>query len=124
MFIRLNKKHLSARKFDFEVTIGNSVFIFKGDDAIEADKTIREYVNITKNKKEMVKYGDYVYMTKEQREKLERRFGLAVVADKLEDLDIYIGKTGRKYKDHYLTLLGFLKRDGREQGRSSEFARL
>lgn len=61
------------------------------------------------------KFLDSVYLAKDEYQKLLNKFGNATTQDKIEDLDLYIGSTGRKYKSHYKTILQWDKKKKREQ---------
>ena len=62
------------------------------------------------NKKD--KYGDFVKLTKDEHTKLTGRYSDIAIKSKIEDLNNYIGSTGKKYKSHYHTILAWLRKDG------------
>lgn len=74
--------------------------------------TVAQQIKESKRKenKEKIKYCDTVFLTHEEYEKLSTQFGKNVVDKKIERLDYY--QTEKKhYKDHYKTLLNWLKAD-------------
>jgi len=70
-----------------------------------------------KKREEKREYAPRVFLTEEEYRKLGKRFGESVVQGKIEDLSCYLGNNvpANKYKDHYLTLLKWLKKDAPEQ---------
>lgn len=58
------------------------------------------------------KYLEYVYLSKEEHQKLLDTFGESVLNAKLESLNNYIGSKGVKYKSHYHTILSWSRKDG------------
>ena len=55
-----------------------------------------------------------IKLSKEEHEKLIKLFGEAGTRDRVENLSLYIGSTGKKYASHYLTILAWDKRDKKE----------
>ena len=77
-----------------------------------------------KNKEEIKKkregntktlYGDYVLLTGKEYKTLKHTLGKNVTDGLIDDLNNYIGSTGRVYKSHYHTILRWAKKDGRTQ---------
>jgi len=62
-------------------------------------------------KEEKVKHLDFVFLTSEEHKKLLARYGDNNTRKLVEALNRYIGQSGKQYKSHYFTLLGFAKRD-------------
>ena len=67
-------------------------------------------------------FGEFVKLTESQHLTLIQKFGEGGTRDRIEALDIYIGKIGereaaKKYKSHYHTILAF---DRMDQGRARE----
>lgn len=63
---------------------------------------------------------DFVFLTEAELQKLKERFGDRGLRERVENLNIYIGKIGevaanRKYKSHYYTILEWEKRDAKER---------
>jgi predicted phage replisome organizer len=58
-------------------------------------------------------YAPKVFLAKKEYDKLCKRFGPSTVDSKIEDLSCYLGNNVPigKYKDHYLTLTRWLKKD-------------
>lgn len=65
-----------------------------------------------KEKKTKHKFLDSVYMTREQKDKLVEKYGEKMTDKFIERLDNYIGSKGKKYKDHYKTILTRMDREG------------
>lgn len=62
------------------------------------------------------KFGEIVTMTEEQYDKLVDTYG-QVTADRFIDkVDLYCGSKGKKYKDYYLTIINWIKRDEEKNG--------
>jgi hypothetical protein len=57
------------------------------------------------------KYSDYVSMTTEEYEKLKEQFGEQGTLERIDKLNLYKGSTGKKYKDDYLTILSWERRN-------------
>lgn len=63
-----------------------------------------------KKKKDSIpkdKYLEFVFFTKEQKLKLDEKYG-AKVEPMIEMLNNYIGQSGKKYKSHYHVMLGWV----------------
>lgn len=54
---------------------------------------------------EKVKHMDFIYLTDIEYDKLVKGLGESRVIGLIEDLNNYIGSTGKKYKSHYFTIL-------------------
>ena len=67
-----------------------------------------------KESKEEVKskYLEFVFLTSEEYKKLFIKYGENPTGKLIANLNRYLGQSGKKYKSHYYTLLGFAKRDG------------
>lgn len=63
------------------------------------------------SKKTKQKFLDSVYMTREQKDKLVEKYGDKMTDKFIERLDNYIGSKGKKYKDHYKTILNWMDRE-------------
>lgn len=57
------------------------------------------------------KYTDYVSMTQAEYEKLIEQFGEKGTKDRIENLNLYKGSTGKKYKSDYLTILNWERKN-------------
>ena len=62
-------------------------------------------------REEKVKHLEFVYLTNEEHKKLLTRYGDKNTRKLIADLNRYLGQSGKKYKSHYYTLLGFARRD-------------
>lgn len=95
-------KHRESKKLGVtdDVTLRNAT-----DIELEEDKK--------KNKKEKVKkkYADRVSMTSEEYSKLVEQFGEEGSKDRIENLNLYKGSTGKTYKDDYLTILAWERKN-------------
>lgn len=58
------------------------------------------------------KHLEFVFLTKNEYQKLTEQYSISVIKSKIEDLNNYIGSKGKKYKSHYHTILAWLRRDG------------
>jgi len=56
------------------------------------------------------KYLEFVFFTKEEKSKLDERYG-SKVGDMIEVLNNYIGQSGKKYKSHYHAMLGWVAKE-------------
>ena len=59
-----------------------------------------------------IKYSKYVRMTELQYKKLNEGYWEFIIKNYIENLDNYMGSSGKKYKCHYRTILGWIKKDG------------
>ena len=57
------------------------------------------------------KYLDFVFLTKEEYQKLIEKLGERVLKSFIERLNNYIGSKGKKYKSHYHTILAWHNKD-------------
>lgn len=75
----------------------------------EEEKEEEDNKKNKKNKKEYAKldFAELVKVSPEEYEKLVERFGEKEAKERLINLDLYIGSTGKKYKSHYLTILNW-----------------
>ena len=79
----------------------------KQDNNIKADKS-------TSSPKK--KYGEIVSMTEEQYDKLVEAYGTVTTDRFIDKVDLYCGSKGKKYKDYYLTVINWIKRDEEKNG--------
>jgi hypothetical protein len=83
------------------------------DDSKSAQSKVnKSKVNKTKEK-EIIKYAEYVSMTQSEYEKLIEQFGEQGTKDRIENLNLYKGSTGKKYKDDYLTILAWERKNNK-----------
>jgi DNA replication protein DnaD len=64
-----------------------------------------------KNEKKKDIYADFVSMTQSEYEKLINEFGEEGTKERIERLSLYKGSTGKKYKDDYLTILSWARKE-------------
>ena len=67
--------------------------------------------NDNNDKKLKEKYSEFVSLTEDEYSKLIEKFGESDTKDKIENLNNYIGSTGKKYKSHYHTILNWSKKN-------------
>jgi hypothetical protein len=90
-----------------EIQIGltqmaKQIDIMLGEDKVKPPK-------ITKPKK--VRYAEYVTMTEQEHAKLIEQFGVIGTEDRIDNLNLYKGSTGRKYASDYLTILAWERKN-------------
>lgn len=71
-----------------------------------------------KESKEKKKFYDTVFLSNEEYEKLSTQFGQKETESKIERLDYYQTENEKHYKDHYKTLLNWLKKDKEKEASS------
>ena len=66
-----------------------------------------------KNKEDKDIYGDFsnVRLSKDEYEKLINTYSEKTTKEFVEKLDAYIASTGKKYKNHYATILTWIRKD-------------
>lgn len=64
-----------------------------------------------KRQRQKERFLNHVFLTQQEYGLLEKDFGEIVTNKKIEDLDDYIGSTGKRYKSHYHTLRAWLRKD-------------
>lgn len=57
------------------------------------------------------KFLDSILLTTEEYKKLINEYGEGIIEKKIEDLQRYIARTGKKYASHYLTIKAWLRKD-------------
>lgn len=77
--------------------------------------------NVTKKPLQSIKkaygLGNNVLISEEEHEKLLEKFGGPGVLERIDKLSAYIGSTGKKYKNHYMTILNWEMR-GKDNART------
>ena len=63
------------------------------------------------------KYLDFVFLTKNEYDKLTEQFGEQGTKDRIEVLNNGIGSKGYKYKSHYFTILSWERKDNKPNKR-------
>ena len=64
-------------------------------------------------------YAEYVSMKPEEYEKLIETFGKDGTEERIENLNLYKGSKGVKYKSDYMTILGWERKNKKQQGNPS-----
>jgi len=67
------------------------------------------------NVKDKEKYGEFVFLTKDQYERLIDRFGEEGTKDRIENLNEGIGSKGYKYDSHYHTILSWERKNKKKK---------
>lgn len=62
------------------------------------------------------KYAEHVSLTEEEYQKLVAQFGKEGTQDKIENLNLYKGSKGKKYKSDYMTILSWHKKELKQKG--------
>ena len=62
------------------------------------------------------KYLEFVFLTKNEYEKLLNKLGKNELQDFIKRLNNYIGSSGKKYESHYYTILSWDRTDKKKQG--------
>ncbi len=57
------------------------------------------------------KFLDFVFLTKDEHQKLIKKFGEKLTKEKIVELNMGIGSKGYKYKSHYFTILNWARKD-------------
>ena len=65
-------------------------------------------------------YMDFVLLSGEEHGKLLKKFGESLLKEKIEDLNNYLGQTGKRYKSHYHTILSWCRKDEKLSGAATE----
>ncbi len=73
-----------------------------------------------KEKKEKKRYLQHVLLKDSEYERLVNDYSKDLVDSKIDDLNNYIGSKGKQYKDHNLTLRGWLKKDVKKRPSQQE----
>jgi hypothetical protein len=76
-----------------------------------ANKQLTTNKNEKNDKNEKKRHLQHVLLKESEYERLTNDYPKSVVDSKIDDLNNYIGSTGRRYKDHNLTLRAWLKKD-------------
>ena len=66
---------------------------------------------VKESKEKKIKYKEYVSMTESEYQKLVDQFGEQGTQDRIENLDLYKGSKGVKYKDDYRTILAWERKN-------------
>jgi hypothetical protein len=104
---------------------GNSPKVKKEID--DSDKSLTEITSkITSEIKDNIySYADFVKMKESEYKKLIEQFGESGTKERIENLNLYKGSTGKKYKSDYLTILNWERKNkgsGQSNGQNKEFS--
>jgi len=73
-------------------------------------------LNISKDK-----YKEFVYLFKEEHQKLIDVYKEKITNDYIQRLNDYLGSTGKQYKSHYHTILNWIRRDPHKNNPQPEY---
>jgi hypothetical protein len=65
-------------------------------------------------------YAEFVSMSEEQHSKLIQEFGEDGANERIDRLNLYKGSTGKKYKDDYLTILNWERKNKQSQSKNQK----
>ncbi|UTI41090.1 helix-turn-helix domain-containing protein [Niallia sp. RD1] len=94
-----------------------------GENAKDNNTSFNNTINNTNNiymhsekknansKPKKINLSEYVSMTQEEYEKLIEQFGEVNANERIETLNLYKGSTGKKYKNDYLTILNWARKE-------------
>ena len=85
---------------------------------LTTNKNYKNNKNNKNNKKYI--YADFVSMTEEEYKKLIDAFGENGTKDRIENLSLYKGSTGKKYASDYLTILAWERKEKKTNKRRDE----
>jgi len=105
---RDNKKDIKALQCNTEVTKCNTEIDIELEKEIDIEIKPKEIINVAVKK---IEYAERVHMLEDEYEKLINKYSQKVIDDKITDLDLWKGSTGKKNKSDYLTLLTWLRKD-------------
>jgi hypothetical protein len=110
---RRRKEVLMCKEYLIADINGFNVNISALNDDISPQSKVKESKVKESNKD---RHFEFVFLKKEEYEKLCKEFGKETIESKIEDLDNYIGQNPKarvkKYQDHNRTIRAWLKRDG------------
>ncbi|MET3700161.1 hypothetical protein SAMN05877753_1225 [Bacillus oleivorans] len=97
---------------EFEEETGNATGNEEGTNGKRSgnkNKNVKNGKNVKNNKKHI--YAEFVSMLPEEYQKLVEQFGEEGAKDRIENLNLYKGSKGVKYKDDYLTILNWERKN-------------
>lgn len=83
------------------------------NDTFKLSKVKLSKVKLSKEK-DKDKYGEFVFLTKDEHQKLVKKFGVKGTEQRIEDLNLGIGSKGYKYKSHYHTILSWQRKNEKQ----------
>lgn len=92
------------------------------DKPLSTEQSRVEYSKVNNSKVNNIKkdsYGEFnnVFLSKEEYSKLLSRYGEALTKEKIERLSCYMTSKGRKYRNHYATILNWSDNNGGNHGK-------
>jgi hypothetical protein len=69
-----------------------------------------------KDQQEKTKYGEYVFLFPAEHLALTEKLGAARLAELIEDVNLYCGRSGKSYKSYKAAILTFDKKDKQKNG--------
>jgi len=117
------KGHIRLIDFSTLQTEKNIKGTYKGHKRdIKGSTTIEPIILNPKEEKKYIKekHLEFVFLTKDEYEKLLKEFGDAKLKRWIETLNNYIGSKGKKYKSHYHTILNWERRENPTQPKKYE----
>jgi hypothetical protein len=96
----------------------NTVITDDNSDITKDNKGKESKVNKSKVNKNI--YAEFVSMTEEQYSKLIQEFGEDGANERIDRLNLYKGSTGKKYKDDYLTILNWERKNKQSQPKNQK----
>jgi len=78
---------------------------------------------IKKKPLDKIKFQEHVFLTKEEYEKLMKKFGEAGTKHRIEKLNAYVGSKNKRYASHYHTILAWDLRDAEEAQKKASIAK-
>ncbi len=78
------------------------------------NKQLTTNKNVKNDKNEKKQYGEFlnILLSVEEHQKLTTRYGTSAIKTLIEECSTYQKSAGKKYSDHYATLLNWAKRKG------------
>jgi len=73
----------------------------------------RTPLKLSKVKLSKDKYGEFVFLSKDEHQKLIEKFGVAGTEQRIKDLNYGIGSKGYSYKSHYYTILSWDRKNSK-----------
>lgn len=83
----------------------------KGINTLKEEEEEKDKDKDKEKEQEKNLYGDNVFLSSPEYQKLKDRYRKSVIDDYIERLDNHIGSKGDSYKSHYHTLLSWLSKD-------------
>lgn len=100
----MRRKYVSNNEKD-------SLLVSDAETPQKPDKVKERKVKESKDKVVKNKYSDFVSMTLDEYEKLVEQFGKDGTSERIENLNVYKGSTGKKYASDYMTILAWERKN-------------